>query len=132
MVVDTFKDESSRRHLASSIGCELPVDSDDPKELTYYMANVAEFGFDHIIIIGELENGMIFLDCYGRVFQWEEECQMLWPLGNSLEEAMSSDGKNQVPWYWEYDGAVYEFKELLQRMCKKCYCNVALVADNFI
>ncbi|CAJ0754046.1 5374_t:CDS:2 [Entrophospora sp. SA101] len=132
MVVDTFKDESSRRHLASSIGCELPVDSDDPKELTYYMTNVAQFGFDHIIIIGEIENGMIFLDCYGRVFQWEEECQMLWPLGNSLEEAMSSDVKNQVPWYWEYDGAVYEFKELLQRMCKKCYCNVALVADNFI
>ncbi|KAF0388439.1 hypothetical protein F8M41_011044 [Gigaspora margarita] len=115
MVVDMFEDESSRRHLASSIGCELPVDSDDPKELTYYMANVAQFGFDHIIIIGEIENGMIFLDCYGRVFQWEEECQMLWPLGNSLEEAMSNDEKNQVPWYWEYDGAVYEFKELLQQ-----------------
>ncbi|CAG8699280.1 34917_t:CDS:2, partial [Gigaspora margarita] len=101
MVVDTFEDESSRRHLASSIGCELPVDSDDPKELTYYKANI--------------ENGMIFLDCYGRVFQWEEECQMLWPLGNSLEEAMSNDEKHQVPWYWEYDGAVYEFKELLQQ-----------------
>ncbi|CAG8751632.1 3361_t:CDS:2, partial [Dentiscutata erythropus] len=115
MVVDTFKDESSRRHLASSIGCELPVSSDDPKELTYYMTNVAQFGFDHIIIIGEIENGMIFLDCYGRVFQWEEECQMLWPLGNSLEETMSNDEKNQVPWYWEYDGAVYEFKELLQQ-----------------
>ncbi|CAG8655468.1 23998_t:CDS:2, partial [Gigaspora rosea] len=114
MVVDTFKDESSRRHLASSIGCELLVNSDDPKELTYYMTNVAQFGFDHIIIIGEIENGMIFLDCYGRVFQWEEECQLLWPLGNSLKEAMSNGEKNQVPWYWEYDGAVYEFKELLQ------------------
>ncbi|CAG8637672.1 692_t:CDS:2 [Paraglomus brasilianum] len=97
MVVDTFKDESSRRHLATSIGCDLPVNSDDPKELTYYMTNVAQFGFDHIIIIGEIENGMIFLDCYGRVFQWEEECQMLWPFGNSLEEAMSNDEKNQVP-----------------------------------
>ncbi|CAG8695386.1 9523_t:CDS:2, partial [Acaulospora morrowiae] len=87
MIVDTFKDESSRRHLASSIGCEL------------------------LLII---ENGMVFLDCYDRVFQWEEECQMLWPLGNSLEEVMSNGEKNQVPWYWEYDGAVYEFKELLQ------------------
>ncbi|CAG8489938.1 6697_t:CDS:2 [Ambispora gerdemannii] len=33
MVVDTFASESDRCHLASSIGCKLPSNSDDPKEL---------------------------------------------------------------------------------------------------
>ncbi|PKK72786.1 hypothetical protein RhiirC2_776796 [Rhizophagus irregularis] len=34
----------------------------DPKELTYYITCVAEYGFDHIIIVGETTYGMIFLE----------------------------------------------------------------------
>ncbi|CAG8447747.1 9963_t:CDS:2 [Ambispora leptoticha] len=37
VVVDTFANESDRRHLASFIGCELPNDGDDPKELEFYI-----------------------------------------------------------------------------------------------
>jgi hypothetical protein len=40
----------------------------DPIELIGYIASVAEFGFNHIIIIGEIHFGMVFLDLYGRVF----------------------------------------------------------------
>ncbi|GBC26239.2 hypothetical protein GLOIN_2v1480847 [Rhizophagus irregularis DAOM 181602=DAOM 197198] len=58
----------------------------DPRELIYYINRVAEFGFNHIIIVGETEYGMIFIDCYGRVFMWDDESPMLWPLGNSPEE----------------------------------------------
>jgi hypothetical protein len=31
--------------------------------------------------------GIIFLDCFGRVFIWEDMCRMTYPLGDSLEEA---------------------------------------------
>ena len=64
------------------------------------MECVAEFGFNHIIIIGELDYGMVFLDCYGRLFQWEDMCQRLWP-------RESDDG---LPWFVGDDGSVYKFK----------------------
>ncbi|CAG8532488.1 5729_t:CDS:2 [Paraglomus brasilianum] len=80
--LDAFKDNS---RIATLVDYEV-LDS-DPKELIYHIRCVANFGFDHIIIIGETEYGMIFLDCYDRVFLWENESQMLWPLGNSPEEA---------------------------------------------
>ncbi|CAG8657325.1 1059_t:CDS:2 [Ambispora leptoticha] len=83
VVVDTFANDSDRRRLASFIGCELPSDSGDPKGLVY---------------------------CYGRVFLWEDMSQMLWPMGNSLEEAKLNNGKDNLFWVVENDGIVYEFK----------------------
>ncbi|CAG8841708.1 29612_t:CDS:2, partial [Gigaspora margarita] len=82
ILVDTFKDNSC---IAILVNYEV-LDS-DPKELIYHIRCVANFGFDYIIIIGETEYGIIFLDCYGRVFLWENESQTLWPLGDSPEEA---------------------------------------------
>ncbi|RHZ78633.1 hypothetical protein Glove_158g132 [Diversispora epigaea] len=110
LVVDTFENDSDRRNLASFIGCELPSDSRDPKELQLYMIWAAKFGFNHIIIIGEIDYGMIFLDCYGRVFLWEDMCQMLWPMGNSLEEAKLNDGKDNLYWILLNDGIICEFE----------------------
>jgi hypothetical protein len=52
--------------------CEVHSNT-DPKELVYSIANVAKLGFDHIIYIGEAD-GMLFLDCYGRVFVWDDMC----------------------------------------------------------
>lgn len=51
MVVDTFASEQDRRRIALTYGHDLPNNSRDPKELTYYIKCVAEFGFSHIIII---------------------------------------------------------------------------------
>ncbi|RIA95645.1 hypothetical protein C1645_816340 [Glomus cerebriforme] len=68
ILVDTFEDKS---RIATLIDYEV-FDS-DLKELIYYIRRVVEFGFDHIIIIGETEYGIIFLDCYGRVFLWNDE-----------------------------------------------------------
>ncbi|CAG8588456.1 11132_t:CDS:2 [Ambispora leptoticha] len=110
MVVDTFVNDTDRRHLASFIGCELPSDSGDPKGLKLYILWVAKFGFNHIIIIGEIDYGMIFLDCYGRVFMWEDMMQVLWPMGDSLEEVKLNHGKDKLFWVVEDDGIVYEFE----------------------
>uniref|UniRef100_U9U1Q9 Uncharacterized protein n=1 Tax=Rhizophagus irregularis (strain DAOM 181602 / DAOM 197198 / MUCL 43194) TaxID=747089 RepID=U9U1Q9_RHIID len=68
----------------------------DPRELIYYINRVAEFGFNHIIIVGETEYGMIFIDCYGRVFMWDDESPMLWPLGNSPEEVPKQTIKGKM------------------------------------
>ncbi|CAG8704961.1 7357_t:CDS:2, partial [Ambispora leptoticha] len=110
LVVDTFENDSDRRNLASFIGCELPSDSGDPKGLQLYMMWAAKFGFNHIIIIGEIDYGMIFLDCYGRVFLWEDMCQMLWPMGNSLEEARLNDGKDNLYWILLNDEVICEIE----------------------
>ncbi|CAG8667322.1 12848_t:CDS:2 [Funneliformis caledonium] len=65
ILVDTFEDKS---RIANSITLRI-LDS-DPKELIYYITCITEFGFDHIIIIGETYGGVI---CYGRVFLWDDE-----------------------------------------------------------
>jgi hypothetical protein len=105
ILVDAFEDKS---RIASLIDYEV-LDS-DPKELIYYIRNVAKFGFDHIIIIGEIENGILFLDCYGRVFLWDDEGRMLWPLGDSPEEASKRliKGEDQLRWF-VVNGIVYEY-----------------------
>ncbi|RGB40465.1 hypothetical protein C1646_687788 [Rhizophagus diaphanus] len=105
MLVDTFVDESVRRNIASSIRCDLPANSCDPEMLNHYYECVAEFGFNHIIVIGEMLYGLLFLDCYGRVFQWENMEQVLWPMGDSLEDSKSHE--DLVVWTVE-DGVVYE------------------------
>ncbi|CAI2162310.1 12519_t:CDS:2 [Funneliformis geosporum] len=105
ILVDTFEDKS---RIATLI--DYKVLNSDPEELIYYIRRVAEFGFDHIIIIGETKYGMIFLDCYGRVFQWDDEGQMLWPLGNSPEEVPKRliKGEDQLRWFVA-NGIVYEY-----------------------
>lgn len=82
MLVDKFEDISRIATLF-----KLKILDSDPKELTYYIRSIAKFYFDHIIIIGETNCGIIFLDCYDRVFLWDDENLLLWPLGNSPEEA---------------------------------------------
>jgi hypothetical protein len=105
MIVDTFVDESVRRNLASSISYDLPTNSADPEKLGCYYRCVAKFGFNHIIVIGGLSCGLLFIDCYGRVFQWEDMEQVLWPVGNSLEDMIPYE--DLVIWTVE-DGVVYE------------------------
>ncbi|CAB4384407.1 unnamed protein product [Rhizophagus irregularis] len=108
MVVDTFVDESVRRNLASYILCDLPTNSADPDKLGCYYKCVAEFGFNHIIVIGEMLYGLLFIDCYRRVFQWEDMEQVLWPVGDSLEDMKPY--KDLVVWTVE-DGIVYEISK---------------------
>ncbi|PKK75688.1 hypothetical protein RhiirC2_863086 [Rhizophagus irregularis] len=85
---------AEKSRIATLIKYEV-LDS-DPRELIYYINCVAEFGFNHIIIVGETEYGMIFIDCYGRVFMWDDESPMLWPLGNSPEEVPKQTIKGKM------------------------------------
>ncbi|GBC04108.1 hypothetical protein RclHR1_05510009 [Rhizophagus clarus] len=68
MVVDTINKPSR----AASLGCKLQdQDQDDDidyvKELVCYIEEVSNYGFEHIIVIGDYI-GLLFMDCFGRVF----------------------------------------------------------------
>ncbi|CAG8741279.1 18728_t:CDS:2, partial [Rhizophagus irregularis] len=107
ILVDAFG-KSGRSRIGAFIGFKILKDS-DPKELTSYITSVSEFGFNHIIIIGEIYSGIVFLDCYGRVFVWEDEGQMVFPLGGSPEEASKrSIGGDKLGWFVE-NGNVYMY-----------------------
>ncbi|CAG8535228.1 6636_t:CDS:2 [Ambispora leptoticha] len=48
--------------------------------------------------------------CNGRVFMWEDMMQVLWPIGDSLEEVKLNHGKDKLFWVVEDDVIVYEFE----------------------
>jgi hypothetical protein len=110
ILVDAFE-KSGRSRIGTFIGFTILKDSGpkELKELTSYISSVAKFGFNHIIIIGEIYSGIVFLDCYDRVFVWEDEDQMVFPLGNSPEEASKrSIGGNELAWFVKNEN-VYEY-----------------------
>ncbi|PKC06536.1 hypothetical protein RhiirA5_360162, partial [Rhizophagus irregularis] len=87
MVVKTFMNPN-RCYIANSLGYKLH--NKDQKnyisyikeEFTSYIEEVNRYGFDHIIIIGKLYYRMLFLDCFGRVFNLDGMTDALWFLGN--------------------------------------------------
>ncbi|PKY48988.1 hypothetical protein RhiirA4_464766 [Rhizophagus irregularis] len=85
MLVEMIACESDICRVSSSIGFEIKIKV--PLEnLIVYIKRVKEYGFNHIIIIGELYCGMLFLDCYGRLFEWDHMQYLLFPLGDYLKK----------------------------------------------
>ena len=48
---------------------------------------------------------MLFLDCYGRIFDWDDIIGLLRTLGKYLDERKAG----QVVWDVEFDGTISEF-----------------------
>ncbi|RIA84476.1 hypothetical protein C1645_742289 [Glomus cerebriforme] len=116
MVIEMFASESNRKQVADSVN-QGPCEVSDLKDcidansaLNDYVNEVQSYGFNHIILIGERDYGIIFFDCYGRVFELDTMSDALWPLGNSLEEATTKYWTGEVAWGVEDDGTVFEFK----------------------
>ncbi|GBB86570.1 hypothetical protein RclHR1_00130011 [Rhizophagus clarus] len=89
-IVETIMN-SNRCYIANSLGFKLyDEDQEDyisyiKEELIGFIEEIVNFGFDHIIIIGELNYGMLFLDCFGRVFDFDAmTCTVLF-LGDCSE-----------------------------------------------
>ncbi|CAG8638575.1 3567_t:CDS:2 [Funneliformis caledonium] len=116
MVVEMFASESNRQHVADTVyprPCKVSnlTDCMNVKSALYeYVNDVRDFGFDHIILIGERDFGMIFFDCYGRIFELYTMDDALWPLRNPLEETATKPWTdNEVAWTVdEEDGTVFE------------------------
>jgi hypothetical protein len=124
ILVDKFEDISRIATLF-----KLKILDSDPKELTYYITCIAEFYFNHIIIIRETNYRVIFLDCYGHVFLWDDENLWLWPLGNSFKEASkyTIKGKDRLGWFVK-NGIVYEYiKEPQYVYANKKYLSICIL-----
>ncbi|GBC07465.1 hypothetical protein RclHR1_07490010 [Rhizophagus clarus] len=109
MVVDMIANKKDRKRAANYLNCDL--EGGDPSTCICYMKFIKQYGFDHIIIIGERYAGLLFLDCYGRVFEWDNSmCGILWPLGDYLNEAPKVSLTHRVMWSFESDGTVVEWE----------------------
>jgi hypothetical protein len=109
MMVEMIANKKDRKRVANYLNCDL--EGGDPSTCIRYMEFIKQYGFDHIIIIGERYAGLLFLDCYGRVFEWDNSmCGVLWPLGDYLNEAPKVSLTHRVMWDYESDGTVVEFE----------------------
>ncbi|RIA82792.1 hypothetical protein C1645_834799 [Glomus cerebriforme] len=100
MVVEKIKNEYDCHRIAKSVRRNIL----SKESYHTYMKDIKEFGFNHIIIIGQRDYGVLFLDCYGRIFDWDVINFLLWPLGNYLKN------KPKVAWGIEYNGTITEFE----------------------
>lgn len=109
MLVEKIKNEYDRHRVAASVSRNILSESEesDPTDLTDDMESIKRFGFSHIIIVGEREFGILFLDCYGRMFDWDYMNLLLWPLGNYLEYNLN---KPRMAWGIEFDETITEFE----------------------
>ncbi|RIA90009.1 hypothetical protein C1645_738196 [Glomus cerebriforme] len=122
MVVETIM-KPNRCYIANSLGYKLhDKDQEDyisyiKEELIGYIEEVNRYGFDHIIIIGELYYGMLFLDCFGRVFNLDGMTDALWFLGNyfkAVKRVAKGLATDRVPWILRPDeGIIVEIKDAL-------------------
>ncbi|RUS16446.1 hypothetical protein BC937DRAFT_91186 [Endogone sp. FLAS-F59071] len=111
LLVDTLVNDLDRYRVAADFGQVLYPGGGAPETLIDEMKAVRDYGFDHIIVIGEFLHGMFFLDCYGRVFAWDDASPALWLCGNSVEEAKAK-GMQCKRMGWELrDGKVHEFED---------------------
>ncbi|CAG8705608.1 12437_t:CDS:2, partial [Funneliformis caledonium] len=101
MVVEKIKNECDRNRIATSVERDL---LSKESYHTEYLKSIKEFGFNHIIIVGERDFKMLFIDCYGRIFEWDFINFLLWPLGNYLED------KPRVAWGVEFNGTITAFE----------------------
>ena len=107
MVVEKIKNESDACRIAKSVWYKL-INKESSTD--GYLKSIKKFGFDHIIIIGEHENGLLFLDCYGRVFDWNAMVALLRPLGKNLDECDFTT----LVWYVEPDKTITEFYYIVE------------------
>ena len=118
MLVKTIANKKDRKRVANYLNCKLEV-LGDPSTCICYMQIIKEHGFDHIIIIGECYAGILFLDCYGRVFEWDSMCNVLWSLGDYENDATKESWNGwHVIWGLEFDGTLVEFEDVKDGMSR--------------
>jgi hypothetical protein len=69
VVLDMFANESDCYRIANSLDIEIQSSDLQKNNIRLYAKEIALCGFNHIIVIGKTYCGLLFLDCYGRVFK---------------------------------------------------------------
>jgi hypothetical protein len=115
MAIEVIANEYERKLFASYVNhgpCEVSNLNciKTGSDLDFYVTTVQEYGFNHIILVGKRDFGIIFLDCYGRIFILDVVSNVLWPLGNTFEESVTKPWTGEVAWDVDEDGTVFEFQ----------------------
>ncbi|CAG8644733.1 504_t:CDS:2, partial [Paraglomus occultum] len=110
--------ESDGIRVATSL--HLKLQTEDPqentmKELQCYITEIKQFGFHHIIVIGKRYCGMLFMDCFRRVFDWDSANYALWLLGDYFEIISKDESEEygRIAWGVLDDGTVIELEKYL-------------------
>jgi len=125
MLVERLSESDSRR-VATSL-C-LRLQTEDPEENTMmelqcYVMDVKQFGFNHIIVIGKRYLGMLFMDCFCRLFDWDSNAHALWYRGDYFEIISKKESEknydDRTAWDVLKDGTVF--------VLHKCMCVYVLL-----
>ncbi|RGB26079.1 hypothetical protein C1646_675084 [Rhizophagus diaphanus] len=84
------------------------ITDSEAEDLFDYIASVEEYGFNYIIVIGEVKF------CYGRIFKWDDESMMLWLRGDPKNLSDMKKGEDWIGWFTK-DGIVYKYIRLISR-----------------
>src|SRR5947207_1003226 len=80
MVVEKIKSEYDSHRVATSV--LLDDGGLNKLDLDNYIEDldvIRRYGFNHIIIVRERDYGLLFLDCFGRIFDWDSMNDLIWP-----------------------------------------------------
>jgi hypothetical protein len=126
ILIDTIM-KPNRCYIANSLGFELhDKDQEDyisyiKKELDGYIEEAIDYGFDHIIIIGELNYGLLFLDCFGYVFNLDSVTSTLLFYGDyfkGVERVTKGLGLECTTWIVDSDeGNIVEVGNGMNKIC---------------
>ncbi|GBC01558.1 hypothetical protein RclHR1_04230003 [Rhizophagus clarus] len=100
MVIEVIANKYERKLFASYVNhgpCEVSnLDCiKTGSDLDFYVTVVQEYGFNYIILIGKRDFGIIFLDCFGRIFILDVMSNVLWHLGNRDAKSSVITGHNR-------------------------------------
>ena len=117
MLIEMITNKKDRKRFAKYFNRD---GGEDPFTCISYMRLVKSYGFDHIIFIGECYAEFFFRDCYGRVFEWDSMCNVLWSLGDYQSVVPKKSSTRRVILSVEYDGTVTEFEDASYGMSRFC------------
>ena len=112
MIVEMIANKSDRNCVAEFLDCY--IESRYTTTYKCYLEVVNAYDFDHIILIGDCYNGFLFLDCYGRVFEWGEMIGVLWLRGDYWSKKSLT---RRLIWCVDLDGTITEIEDGMLRFC---------------
>lgn len=122
MIVEIIMNKNDRDRVINSLNLFLDRAPKNPNDLvnyvktklSYYFKEIKSYGFNHIIILTEsCCDGIVFLDCYGRIFELDCIYDELHLCGNYFErvEMAKKDGKYLETCIVEDDGTVVDISD---------------------
>jgi hypothetical protein len=97
ILVEKISSEYDRLRVADSVGVMI-INKDRFEKFIHCIQQIKEYGFNHIIIIGECIHGILFIDCYSRLFRLDSMCKILWFLGDYSQRMMKKSEADWVAW----------------------------------